>query len=116
MVEGNGLLPIPLHGEGSSTDQDEGSNKTPGYLGILPDLLPYNNLSKSRDTCTPRLLDCIKEAWVDPYGTHLIATSYETLIPHRTQDIGYYAHCDPNLSKPLHLRVTIEILVLISPS
>ena len=66
MAYGNGLLPIPLHGEGSSMDQDEGSNKTPGYLGILPDLLPYNNLSKSRDTCTPRLLDYIKEAWVDP--------------------------------------------------
>ena len=52
--------------EGSSTDQDEGSNKTPGFLGILPDLLPCNNPSISRHTCTPRLMVYINEAWVDP--------------------------------------------------
>ena len=49
--------------EGSSADQDEGSNGTPGFLGILPGLLPCNNPSTSRYTCTPRLLVyiCVEE-------------------------------------------------------
>jgi len=34
----------------------------------------------------------------------------QTLIQSRTQDVGYYTHCIPNLSKSLRLRVTIELL------
>ena len=33
--------------EGSSMDQNGGSNKIPELLGIFFDLLPYNNLSRS---------------------------------------------------------------------
>ena len=32
--------------EGSSEDQDQGSNTNPGYLGISTDLIPCNNPSR----------------------------------------------------------------------
>jgi len=40
----------------------------------------------------------------------------QTLIQPQIQDVGYYAYCGLNLSKSLRLRVTIELLVLRSPS
>ena len=42
-------------------------------------------------------------------------TERKAIQIHPQHDVGYYAHCGPNLSKSLRLHVTIEVLVLRSP-
>ena len=94
--------------EGSSTDQVRGSSKVPGLLGILTNLFPSNNPSKSYPLLVTHASWSIQRERGEAYRESEQFISHQpnsALIVNTTRNPDSipnkcYVHCGPNLSSP----------------